>query len=215
MKTNIQRPRRRIASALDRSKRTLVLILLKRSDFLLSGLAGALLLATAYYVLLLQGSRFDMLIENIKIEPVYFAALKILFPTTLLLFGLNFGLTTILFRAGAGLKSLGGSLVGGLFGGFGVGCPLCGAFLLSLIGVTAGLAALPFAGLEFWSGSAIVMTLTLQSALTRLDQSTCDPRAATSACWRLPANSNRMNIIFALMSLGLAVSLAWMFHQYG
>ncbi len=215
MKTNKKGSRGQVLPTPDRSKRTLFLILLKRFDFLLSGLAGALLLATAYYVLLLQGSRFNMLIENIKIEPVYFAALKILFPTTLLLFGLNFGLTIILFRAGAGLKSLGGSLVGGLFGGFGVGCPLCGAFLLSLIGVTAGLAALPFAGLELWVGSALIMTLTLQSALKRLDQSTCDPQATTATCWRLPAMSRQMNVVFALLSLMLAVSLAWMFHQYG
>jgi len=155
---------------------------MKRPDFLLTGLAGALFLATAYYVLLLQGSRFSMLIENIQIEPIYFLALKTLFPATLLLFGLNFGLTMILYRAGAGLQSLGGSLMGCLSGGFGVGCPLCGAFLLSLIGVTTGLAALPFAGLEFWVGSVLIMAWTLQSSLTRLDQSTCDVSSAAETC---------------------------------
>ncbi len=199
----------------DRSQRTLLFTLMKRSDFVLSGVVGALLLATAYYWLLLQGSRFSMLIANISIEPVYFTALKILVPTALILFGLNFGLSTLLFRAGAGVKSLGGSLLGGLAGGFGVGCPLCGAFLLSLVGVTVGLAALPFAGLEFWVASAAVMTFTVRAALTRLDQSTCDPEAKTPTCWRLPSVDARLILGLVILNLGLSVNLIRMFVRYG
>ena len=88
----------------DRSKRTLILTIIKRPDFMLSGLAGALLLATAYYWILLQASLFSMLIANISSQPVYFTALKILVPASLILFGSNFGLSTILFRAGSGVK---------------------------------------------------------------------------------------------------------------
>ncbi len=199
----------------DRSKRTLLLILIKRLDFVLAGLVGALLLATAYYWLLLQGSRFSMLIANISIEPVYYTALKILYPAALALFGLNFGLSTFLFRAGTGLRSLGGSLLGGLVGGFGVGCPVCGAFLLSLIGVGVGLAALPFAGLEFWVASVAVMALTLRAALGRLDKSTCDPEATTPICWRLPAVDVRLILAFVILNLGLSANLVWMFVNNG
>jgi hypothetical protein len=156
-----------------------------------------------------------MLIANISGQPIYFTALKILVPATLILFGSNFGLSTFLFRAGGGAKSLGGSLFGGLVGGFGVGCPLCGAFLLSLVGVTAGLAALPFAGLEFWVASAAVMTLTLRGALARLDQSTCDPEATTPTCWRLPTVNTRLIAAFVILNLGLSASLVWMFVQNG
>jgi len=199
----------------DRSQRTLLLTLMKRPDFVLSGALGALLLVTAYYWLLLQGSRFSMLIDNIRIEPVYFTALKILVPTALILFGLNFGLSMLLFRAGAGVKSLGGSLLGGLAGGFGVGCPLCGAFLLSLVGVTVGLAALPFAGLEFWVASVAVMAFTVRTALTRLEQSTCDPEATTSTCWRLPSVDARLILAFVILNLGLSANLIRMFVRYG
>ena len=198
----------------NRSRRTLLLTLMKRPDFVLSGVVGALLLTTAYYWLLLQGSRFSMLIDNIRIEPVYFTALKILVPTALILFGLNFGLSIFLFRAGTGMNSLGGSLLGGLAGGFGVGCPLCGAFLLSLVGVTVGLAALPFAGLEFWVASVAVMAFTARTALTRLDQSTCDPEATTPTCWRLPSVDMRWILAFMILNLGLFANLIRMFVRY-
>ena len=199
----------------DRSQRILLLTLMKRPDFILSGALGALLLVTAYYWLLLQGSRFSMLIDNIRIEPVYFTALKILVPTALILFGLNFGLSTFLFRAGAGVKSLGGSLLGGLAGGFGVGCPLCGAFLLSLVGVTVGLAALPFAGLEIWVASVAVMAFTARAALTRLDNSTCDLEATSPTCWRLPSVDARLILAFVILNLGLSANLIRMFVRYG
>ena len=218
MKTNKQDSIRipaQVAASPDRSRRTLILTLIKRPDFMLSALAGALLLATAYYWILLQGSRFSMLIANISSEPVYFEALKILVPASLILFGLNFGLSTILFRAGSGVKLLGSALLGGLVGGFGVGCPLCGAFLLSLIGVTAGLAALPFAGLEFWVASLAVMTLTFNAALVRLDKSTCDPEATTPTCWVLPGVDVRLIVGFVILSLGLAGNLVRMVIQYG
>ena len=199
----------------DRSKRALLLTLACRPDFVLSALAGALLLTTAYYSLLLQGSRFSMLIANIMSEPVYSAALKIMVPASLFLFGLNFGLSTLLFRSGSGMKSLGTSVLGGLLGGFGVGCPLCGAFLLSLIGVTAGLAALPFAGLEIWLASLAVMTLVFNAALVRLDKTTCDPEATTSTCWRLPGVDIRLVVGFGVASLTLAGNLVRMAVAYG
>ncbi|MCI0556638.1 MAG: hypothetical protein L0287_37335 [Anaerolineae bacterium] len=218
MKTNMtsqQKLMLQAAPSLKHSRHTLLLTIFKRPDFIFSALAGALLLATAYYWILLQASLFSMLIANISSQPVYFTALKILVPASLILFGLNFGLSTILFRAGSGMKSLGSSLLGGLVGGFGVGCPLCGAFLLSLIGVTAGLAALPFAGLEIWVATVAVMAVSLNRALVRLDKSTCDPEATTPTCWRLPAVHVRLIMAFVILNLGLLANLFWMFVRYG
>jgi hypothetical protein len=198
----------------ERSKSRLFRTLIKRPDFILSGLAGGLVLATAYYVLLLQGSRLTMLIENIRTEPIYLALLIILASTSLLGFGLNFGLSAILIGAGAGTNFLARSVLGGLVGGFGVGCPLCGAFLLSLIGVGAGLAAFPFAGLEFWAGSSAIMILTLRTALIQLDRTTCDPNSREIICWQLPAVKPGVILLFALLSLSLAINLVRMYIQY-
>ncbi len=218
METNTikdQRPTPEGVFGPERSKSRLLRTLIKRPDFILSGLAGGLVLATAYYVLLLQGSRLTMLIENSRTEPIYLGLLIILASTSLIVFGLNFGLSAILFKAGAGTNSLARSLVGGLVGGFGVGCPLCGAFLLSLIGVGAGLAAFPFAGLEFWALSCVIMILTLRSALIQLDRTTCDPNSGEITCWRLPAVKTQVILLFGLLSLSLAINLVRMYVQYG
>ncbi|MBI2066083.1 hypothetical protein HYT60_01060 [Candidatus Woesebacteria bacterium] len=188
---------------------TLLRQLVFRPDFLLTNLAGILILATAYYWLLLKVSNLQTTINNISGEPVYFAAIKILVPTTLILFGLNFALAIFLFRASARftLKNQGGSFLGALIGSFGAACPICGAFLLSLIGVSAGLTALPFAGLEIWTASTVVMALAFGGSLVALDKSTCDPKVKTTSCWRLPKVNGRYLIIFFFLSLGLLANL--------
>ena len=51
--------------------------------------------------------------------------------------------------------SLSGS--GVLAGAFGAGCPVCGSLLLPLIGISGGLAALPFRGLELKALALLLM----------------------------------------------------------
>lgn len=190
-----------------RTKRLLLKTLLTRPDFLLSVLVGMLALVTVYYWLLLQVSTLERVFDNISREPVYLAAVSALIPLALALFGLNFGVAIILFRAGGGLKWQGGALLGALVGGFGASCPVCGAFLLSLIGISAGLGALPFAGLELWSASAGLMALALVGSLRTLDRSACDLTVQIPSCWRLPEVSRNVVVILLLFGLGLVVSL--------
>lgn len=64
------------------------------------------------------------------------------------LFGANIGVLTLQLRARIAAKTQTGSLLGAIVGGFAVGCPSCGAYLLSIVGVSSGLAVLPFGGLE-------------------------------------------------------------------
>lgn len=180
--------------------------LLTRSDFLLSVLVGVLILAILYYWLLLQTTNFPMMLDNLSREPVYFSALLILVPIALVLFGSNFGLTILLLRTRSGLKWQGGTLLGVAIGGFGAGCPACGAFLLSLVGVTAGLSALPFAGLEFWTASVGVMGLTLWRSLTLLERNTCTQDAAGAvSCWRLPKVELKQLLVLSVLACILAV----------
>lgn len=182
--------------------------ILKRPDFLLTTLVGILTLSLAYYWLLLQVSDLKTTFGNISPQPIYLGFITILVPATLLLFGANLGLAILLFRAGGGLKWQGGSLLGSLVGGFGAACPVCGAFLLSLIGVTVGLTALPFAGLEIWTASSAIMGFTFWKSLSQLDQKTCDPTVEGASCWRLPMVSKTQLIVLAFLSIGLAATLA-------
>jgi len=191
----------------NRSKRLLLKTLLRRPDFLLSVLIGVFVLVTLYYWLLLRVSTFETVLANMSTEPIYLAAISVLVPITLGLFGLNFGVATMLFRAGGSLKWQSGALLGALVGGFGASCPMCGAFLLSLIGVTAGLGALPFAGLELWSVSTAIMALALGGSLRVLDKNSCDWNAQATACWQLPKVDRKHLAVLLVLGVGLTANL--------
>jgi hypothetical protein len=191
----------------------LLKLLLRRLDFIVWVGIGAAALAAIYYWLLLQVSTLETVIANFSQEPVYFIAVSVLMPLTLLLFGLNTGLAVLLFQASGRLNWSAGSLIGALVGGFGAACPLCGAFLLSLLGVTAGLAALPFAGLEFWGIATVMMGLAFQASMKRLTQSTCIIDSSTAPCWQLPNTSTRYLIMSSVILVTLLGSIVWMATQ--
>lgn len=197
----------KIKSSVGPLKEQLLLKLIRRPDFLLAATLGIFILANIYYGLILRTATLQMLVDNMANEPVYFALLSFLAPITLLLFGLNFGLALTLYRARGGTPGLGGTFFGALVGAFGVGCPACGAFLLSLVGVTAGLAVLPFGGLELWVIAGAVMAATAWKSVLILDQQTCDPKLGMADCWHLPKNDQRLNLIMGFISLLLAISL--------
>lgn len=77
------------------------------------------------------------------------------------LFGMNVSILLQKFRMKAKVlkeSSLSGSSV--LAGAFASGCPVCGSLLLPLIGISSGLAAFPFRGLEL---KALALALMLIS----------------------------------------------------
>lgn len=67
-----------------------------------------------------------------------------------LLFGINVSLIVYKFNLSKkiGLKEDSSSILGVAGGALGSGCPVCGATLLGFLGVSGGLAILPFKGLE-------------------------------------------------------------------
>jgi len=73
-----------------------------------------------------------------------------LFGLLSVLFGLNISLLAYKFRQmhKFGLKETGASVLGVFTGSVGAGCPVCGAVILSFMGVTAGLSIFPLKGLE-------------------------------------------------------------------
>ncbi len=165
----------------------LLKVLLSRLDFALWTGVGMLILMSIYYWLLVQVTTFETLIANLVQEPVYLAVAVILVPAALLLFGMNFSLAIVLFRAGGRVTGQTGTLLGAFTGAFGAACPVCGAFLLSLVGVTAGLTVLPLAGLEFWIVSVAVMALALWKSMKTLARNTCDTQSQALPCWHLPS----------------------------
>lgn len=191
-------PRRRASMAS-------TLAVLRHRDVLATVPAGALLILLGYYLLLAQVTSLHTLMWRVPSWPVYMWGLAVLGPATVLLFALNAGVFGLLLRARVGSAAPVGTLAGGLLGGFGAACPSCGAFLLSAVGVGAGLSALPFAGLELWAGAAATMAATLVAATARLALR-CDAEAPT--CAALPAPSWRHLAVVSALGLAAAVGLA-------
>lgn len=187
----------------------LLVILVRRPDFVLSTLVGALALALVYYALLLRETTIHTMIMKLGGEPVYLVLLALLALVALLLFGLNAATAALLIRTRAGTSSQGGSLLGVVIGGFGVGCPSCGAFLLSLVGVTAGLSALPFGGLELWVFSSLIMAFTFWRSLRSLQKTVCAAFPTGPSCVALPPSSPIQVRLLALAGLFVVSALAW------
>lgn len=178
-----------------------------RYDFILSSVVGALLLANVYYWLLLKVSNLTTVYSNIRYEPVYFWGVIILLPLTLLLFGVNFALAIFSFRAKLGVRTQGGTLLGALIGAFGASCPVCGAFLFSLIGVSTGLAVLPFGGLELWFVASLIMGITLWYSLKTLAQRCVGKDAHGKSCWVLPAVNKKFLLVLGIVAFLLILNL--------
>ena len=181
--------------------------LLLRYDFILSTITGILLLATVYYWLLLKISNLTTVFANIREEPIYLGSLVILLPLTFILFGLNFALGVFSMQAKLGVKKQGGTLLGALIGAFGASCPVCGAFLFSLIGITAGLSVLPFGGLELWFASSLIMTITFWYSLKNLSNRCASVDAKGQSCWIFPGVNKRLTVLFATIAIFLVINL--------
>jgi hypothetical protein len=181
----------------------------RRPDFVLSVPLGALALALVYYWLLLRVTTVHTMLSKLASQPLYLAVLGGLVVIALVLFGLNVGLLGLLVRARAQVRGQGGSVVGILIGGFGVGCPSCGAFLLSLVGVSAGVSALPFAGLELWFIACLIMAFTFWGSLRSLHKGVCATPTSGETCPALPPISRTHIALLAVVGLAVAGILLW------
>ncbi|MBW3590478.1 MAG: hypothetical protein KY393_01280 [Actinobacteria bacterium] len=182
--------------------------LLGRADFLAASLAGVLGLAAVYYGLLSRVSDFGRLADSMSTEPAYLAAVLTLMPLSFGLFGLNFGVLLTLRRAKLRSRAQAGNAVGAATGAFAAGCPLCGAYLLTLLGVSSGLAALPFGGLELWVAAAGVMAFTLSRSLAALRA--CSGSQDVGACATAAPSKRRDVVGLTVAAVLIASVLAWM-----
>ena len=173
----------------------------RRPDVLASVGAASIALLLVYYLLLTRVTTLHRLVEAAAQIPAYLPAQLLLVLVTTALFGANFAVFVLLTRARRGSSTQAGSIVGGIVGAFGAGCPACGAYLFSLLGISGGLAILPFGGLELWALSSLLMAVTLTSSLRRLDEACA---AVEAGCPILPDPSRRQTIV----AVGTAVTLA-------
>lgn len=127
------------------------------------GLVASLALFLVFYLSLRLNASIDNLVKNFYSLPLYFWPYVTLTLGTIILFGINVPLLVYHYRK-YGFPKFGHQASGGLgavIGIFASACPVCGSTLLSAIGVTAGLAAFPFGGLELKALSFGLMALPL------------------------------------------------------
>jgi hypothetical protein len=181
----------------------------RRTDVVAIAGAASIGLLLAYYVLLTRATTLERLVSASSASPVYLAALAVLVLVTTVLLGANFAIFVLLTRARLATSGQTGSVVAGIVGAFGVGCPACGAYLLSLLGVSAGLAVLPFGGLEIWALASLLMAATLARSWRTLGAACRDDEAA---CPSLPAVSHRLTVVaqaaIGILSATLFVAVA-------
>lgn len=184
----------------------------RRPDVLAYAAAASIALLLVYYLLLTRVTTFQRLVEAAAQVPAYLPIQLSLVLVTTVLFGANVAIVVLLTRARRGSSTQAGSIVGGFVGAFGAGCPACGAYLLSLLGVSGGLALLPFGGLELWALSSLLMAVTLTSSLRRLD----DACAADEAgCPMLPDPSRRQTVVATGTAVALFLALLGAVAIYG
>ncbi len=139
----------------------------------LIGLASALALLLVFYLILRIDSSASFLIDHSVSNAYSFFYIALALGTSIL-FGINISLLTYRFRKyDLNFKNQGGAGVGAILGIFASACPVCGSTLFSLIGVTGGLATLPFKGLELKTLAFVFMMLPIFLTLREIRNFNC------------------------------------------
>ncbi|MBU6430782.1 MAG: hypothetical protein KGJ58_00660 [Patescibacteria group bacterium] len=146
---------------------------------------AALAVGVLYWQLLSKVTtviNFYLIYRNAPLYLYSYAGLAFL---SMILFGLNAAILVYLWRESksASAKYSGGSVLGAFFGSLGSACPSCGAFLLSFLGVSGGVAMLPFRGLEILFASVVILGVSLLLSLRRL--------AAADSCELCPIQPDK------------------------
>ncbi len=144
----------------------------------LIGIVSATALFIVYDFLLTRTSSITTLITNTKDTPFYLWFYAISTLVALVHFGLNVALTVFLIRSTqtTKVKEQGGTFLGTIVGAFAASCPVCSGLLLYLVGISGGLAAFPFKGLEWKTISVVLLLIPLVFLLRRFKNPHCDGR---------------------------------------
>lgn len=157
-------------------------IIFKESLYRKTALVSSLIVAYLSYWLFYRTTTVQTFLGNMQNGDFgeYSIAYGITYGVTtifiILLSGLSIATTVWLFRhSKLGLQKAAGGNIGGLIGAaFAMGCPVCGAFLLSAFGVAGGLTIFPLQGLEIKFLSLILLGFSLWYGLTKVSKKDCE-----------------------------------------
>lgn len=148
------------------------------------GLTASLALFLVFYWSLRLNASIANLITNFaKDLPFYFWPYVLLTLGTIVLFGLNASVFVYRWRRFGPpkiVKSQSSSAFGAVIGTLASACPICGSTLLSLIGISGGLTAFPFGGLELKVVSFLLMAFPL--ALMKRDLAKFEKMCTEGTC---------------------------------
>lgn len=144
--------------------------------YVLIGLIASIALFILYDFLLTRTSSITTFYLNTKDTPFYMWYFIISTILALVLFGIDVTLTVYLLRRTGRItfREQSGNTTGVIIGAFAASCPVCSGVLLSLIGITGGLAAFPFKGLELKTLSVVFLALPLFFLIRRIKNPNCD-----------------------------------------
>ncbi|MFV2092523.1 MAG: hypothetical protein ACC634_05520, partial [Hyphomicrobiales bacterium] len=116
------------------------------------------------YVIFSQSTTFRVFFS--QNSPLYNGLSIGLSLVTALLFGL--AVTMVIYvlkqKMAASAGATGGSMFGAAFGAIASGCPVCGAWLLPMLGIAGSLAAFPFQGLEIKALAVLLLAFSIRSS---------------------------------------------------
>lgn len=141
-------------------------LVFRDSLFLVLALSAALNMLAVYYLLFLQVTTLRTFFDaNVALYNWLSIVLTVLIS---LAFGIILSFLIWQMRKKKSLESsqLGNSFIGSFLGALSVGCPTCGAYLASILGISGGLYAFPFQGLEVKAVSLGLLGFTI-AALSR------------------------------------------------
>ncbi len=139
------------------------------------GIWASLQFAVLLYWSLQLDSSISSLISNTKNQPVYLWSYAVLTLAAIILFGLN--ITLLVYRVRKygwpKFRKQTGTGIGSLIGIAASACSVCGSTILSVIGITGGLAVFPLQGLELKALSVAFLALPIWLTYRELKRFEC------------------------------------------
>ena len=183
-------------------------IVFKDYLYIVLGLSLSLNVLAVYYFIFSQSTTFRVYFDS---NTTFYNWASIISSVVIsLLFGLV--LTFLIWqwknRKAQNPAHVGNSLISGFLGAISTGCPVCGAFLVSLLGIGGGLAAFPFQGLEIKVISLGLLGFANFSLARTIADEKCD------SCERLPILKTWLPAFVGFVLLFLVAYLPAISHKF-